>query len=433
MRKKYYMAVISMLLVLSGCNKADNKPITDEHTISEASSEISSIQTITEAVTKSEKASAETTTTTTTTVETTTATTTEEMAITTTTVPVAVTETEVTVVTEAVPVTVTEKITEASTKKETVSTKKTEKAKKTKKTKKTETVTEAEASEETGSEAETDAIETKQTVTEETDISKETDTEEEATEEAPEEDDYRKITLEGVEYELSFEDNFDGNSIDMTKWEYVPEWKRQDLENYWRNENCYVDGDGNLVIKMEHSYYENKYYSGGVRTKGKFEQAYGYFEIRCKVNEAPGYWTAFWLMGECVADTTKGGVNGTEIDIMETPYVLEKKVQNSLNWDGYGPEHKYDANITDVDVYDGEYHTFSLLWTEEEYVYYIDGKESWRTRAEKAGGTCEMPLYLKITSETGSWRYNEMDHSRLPDYMLTDYVRVYRQHRTISG
>ena len=427
MRKKYYMAVISMLLVLSGCNKADNKPITDEHTISEASSEISSIQTITEAVTKSEKASAETTTTTTTTVETTTATTTEEMAITTTTVPVAVTETEVTIVTEAVPVTVTEKITEASTKKETVSAKKTEKAKKTK------TVTETEASEDTSSEAETEAIGTKQTVTEETDIREETDTEEEATEEAPEEDDYRKITLEGVEYELSFEDNFDGNSIDMTKWEYVPEWKRQDLENYWRNENCYVDGNGNLVIKMEHSYYENKYYSGGVRTKGKFEQAYGYFEIRCKVNEAPGYWTAFWLMGECVADTTKGGVNGTEIDIMETPYVLEKKVQNSLNWDGYGPEHKYDANITDVDVYDGEYHTFSLLWTEEEYVYYIDGKESWRTRAEKAGGTCEMPLYLKITSETGSWRYNEMDHSKLPDYMLTDYVRVYRQHRTISG
>lgn len=233
------------------------------------------------------------------------------------------------------------------------------------------------------------------------------------------------ISVDGKVCRLSFEDNFDGNTLDSSKWEQCPEQKRQDLNNYWDNSMSYLDGKGNLIIGMSYDEETDRYLSGGVRTKGKFEQAYGYFEIRCTVNTAAGYWTAFWLMGDSVVDTTLGGRNGTEIDIMETPYKNSGEVQNTLNWDGYGAEHKSSGNIVKADVYDGEYHTFALLWTKDEYVFYIDGNVSWRTNAKEAQGTCEVPLFVKITSETGSWVHTPTDPSLLPDYMKVDYVRVY--------
>lgn len=136
----------------------------------------------------------------------------------------------------------------------------------------------------------------------------------------PAEDSYKNIEIEGKNYTLSFEDNFEGEVLDDTKWEQCPEQKRQDLNDYWDNSMSYLDGEGNLIIGMSYDESSDRFLSGGVRSKGRFEQAYGYFEIRCTVNTVPGYWTAFWLMGDSVTDETLGGRNGTEIDIMETAY-----------------------------------------------------------------------------------------------------------------
>ena len=233
------------------------------------------------------------------------------------------------------------------------------------------------------------------------------------------------IEVEGRRYRLTFEDEFEGDDLDVSKWERCPEWPRQDLNNQWDNDMSYLDGNGNLIIEMSYDEEADKYLSGGVRSKGKFEQAYGYFEIRCTVNTVPGYWTAFWLMGETVSGTSKGGVDGTEIDIMESAYYSTKEIQNSLNWDGYDVFHKVDYKKSYADVYDGDYHTFSVLWTDEEYVFFIDGEESWRTKAEKALGTCEAPLYIKVTSEMGSWTSGKLSPEKLPDYMKVDYVRAY--------
>ena len=230
--------------------------------------------------------------------------------------------------------------------------------------------------------------------------------------------------IDGVPYYITFEDDFDGTKLDSTKWVHSPEWKRQDLNNYWKDEMAYLDGEGHFVIEMEYDKYTDRYNSGAVETNGKFEQAYGYYEIKCTLNNVPGYWTAFWLFDDAVNSEENGGRDGTEIDIYESPYFNEKQIQHTLNWDGYGKAHKSERKIVDVNVYDGVFHTFGLLWTKDEYVYYIDGKETWRTKAEKAEGTCEVPLYLIISAETGSWADKPVK-SDFPDSIYVDYVRVY--------
>ena len=67
------------------------------------------------------------------------------------------------------------------------------------------------------------------------------------------------------------------------------------------------------------------------------------------------------------------------------------------------------------------FHTFGLLWQPEEYVFYVDGEETWRT---SAGGVSQVPAYIKLTDEVGKWA-GEIQNAQLPDYFYVDYVRVY--------
>lgn len=337
----------------------------------------------------------ETTTTTTTTPETTTTTTT---AVTTTP---ATTTSESTVIT--ITETTTEKATAASTEIVTTIT-----PKKTKKTKKTTITTK----------------EPETTTTEITTVPETTTTTAEIpTGAAIEQQSDGSLIIFGERYVMTFDDEFNGDTLDLTKWSKCPEWKRQDRNCYWSNDCSYLNGEGQLVLEAT---YDDDYYMGAIRSKGKFEQAYGYFEVRCTLNTTPGWWTAFWLMGETVQEGNSGA-EGTEIDIYESAFYYKNEVQHTLNWGGYGAGHQALGNRTKIDgLYDGDYHTFSLLWTEEEYVFFVDGEETWRTDAAEAGGTCTAPLYIKMTAETGSWTYNDLDETVLPDSILVDYIRVYQ-------
>jgi hypothetical protein len=64
---------------------------------------------------------------------------------------------------------------------------------------------------------------------------------------------------------------------------------------------------------------------------------------------------------------------------------------------------------------------FALQWMPDEYIFYVDGRETWRTRA---GGVCQRPLYLKLSDEVGKWG-GEIQPTDLPDRFLVDSVRVY--------
>ena len=136
--------------------------------------------------------------------------------------------------------------------------------------------------------------------------------------------------IDGRHYAITFEDNFDGTELDTSKWKRADEQRRQDLNNYWCDEMSYLDGEGSLVLEMSYDEETDRFNSGAVETKGLFEQAYGYFEVRCTLNSKPGYWTAFWLMGDSVLSENNGGKDGTEIDIYESPFHNEKKIQHTL-------------------------------------------------------------------------------------------------------
>ena len=221
---------------------------------------------------------------------------------------------------------------------------------------------------------------------------------------------------DGKVWKLVWRDEFDGERLDESKWDVPPDAPRRD--GWWMRKAISLDGQGHLVISTLKE--GERYIDGCVRTKGKFEHAFGYYVARVKLQRQPGHWSAFWMMGDGVGHVGNEGRDGTEVDIFEKPW-LDDRVQQTLHWDGYGSRHKSAGQVVEVPGVMEGWHTFSLLWTADEYAFGVDGKETWRT---KAGGVSQAAEYLKLSDEIGDWG-GDIKKAQLPDQFMVDYVRVY--------
>ncbi len=221
---------------------------------------------------------------------------------------------------------------------------------------------------------------------------------------------------DGKTWKMIWNDEFDGDTLDTSKWVPEPEGKRKG--GWWSPKAIRLDGEGHLAIG---TYQEgDKFVDGCVTTEGKFERACGYYVARVKFQKQVGHWSAFWIHGRRVTQVGDEGRDGTEIDIMEKPW-LDERVQHTLHWDGYGAAHKTEGKVVHTPGVMEGFHTFGLWWSQDEYVFYIDGQETWRTRG---GGVCQTPQYMLLSDEVGPWA-GDITKAKLPDEFLVDYVRVY--------
>jgi beta-glucanase (GH16 family) len=222
---------------------------------------------------------------------------------------------------------------------------------------------------------------------------------------------------EGKTWKLVWQDEFEGSQLDETKWNRLGDSKGQD--GWWVKEDAYLSGHGTLLLRTKKD--GDRYTCGAVNTRNKFEPTFGFFVAQCKMPKQPGHWPAFWMMSDGVNTVGNDGRDGTEIDIMEMPW-RNGKVTFNLHWDGYGKDHKTaGTNTTITPILEG-FHDFALLWTPEEYTFFVDGQIVWRT---KAGGVSQAPEFLKLTEEIGRWG-GDITKATLPDYFEVDYVRVYQ-------
>ncbi len=240
-----------------------------------------------------------------------------------------------------------------------------------------------------------------------------------------------------------FADEFDGDTLDRTKWNehYAPGGVRRG--SYWDIDMASVC-DGNLIIKTE--YIEDGlngkpggWYTAGIDTSKTFNGTYGYYECRCIMPEGYGQWSAFWLYTNSVGSIDGTGIDGAEIDVMESAYWGDKFLKNStihtIHYDGYAEEHrsKNDGNWRiEGDPYN-EFHTYGVEWNEDGYTFYIDGR---KTSETDFGGASQVPEYLLLSVElagqnavpkeenfaTGSIEDNGRDFT---SQFVVDYVRVY--------
>jgi len=241
------------------------------------------------------------------------------------------------------------------------------------------------------------------------------------------------------EPKLTFSDEFNGAAgiPDPTKWDR-PEYNRKPNANgpdgFWSKEDSFLDGKGNLVIRVRKIADKNNdgdafdYSCGAIRTLGKFQQLYGHYEIRCQLPKQQGWWVAFWMMQGNVGSETNAGVDGSEVDIMEA-FGWTNKINHAIHYDGYGAAHKSVGKNELISGIRTGYHIYSMDWYPDKYVFFVDGIEQWRSTG---GGVCNQPGYVKVTAEisTEDWAINsywsnDPAKATYPDSFKVDYVRVY--------
>ncbi len=222
----------------------------------------------------------------------------------------------------------------------------------------------------------------------------------------------------GKKWQLKWADEFEGSKLDESKWNRLGDWKRRD--GFWVKDDAYLSGKGTLLLRTRKD--GDRFTCGAINTKGKFEHSFGYYVARCKMPAQPGHWPAFWIMSDGVNKIGDEGRDGTEIDIIEMPW-RDGQLTINLHWDGYGKEHKSKGTKFTLPSVITGFHDYGLLWTSKEYVFYVDGKEVWRS---SAGGVSQEPEFLKLTEEIGDWA-GDIKKAQLPDYFEVEYVRVFDQ------
>ena len=247
---------------------------------------------------------------------------------------------------------------------------------------------------------------------------------------------------------ITMDENFDGNEL-PDNWKTSMNINRN-REMYWCRNMAKVE-DGYLKLGAETAEQHNKtcpnvarhgkldkpattlvgtaFYKGGTGYDYYFTQAFGYYEIKCKLPESDGMWMSFWLQNPHEGRTGDKGKDGSEIDIFESAFFNDKtKTASCIHYDGYGDSTHLLEGIHDVGVntYDG-FHTYALKWTPTEYVFYYDGEPIWATDGD--GGVCQTPCYLNISGHIAENRkaaYKQMMGELTGGELLVDYVKVYQ-------
>ena len=225
-------------------------------------------------------------------------------------------------------------------------------------------------------------------------------------------------------YNLYWSDEFDGSSLDTSKWVYniggEPNWGNNELEYYTdRTDNVYVQ-DGYLHIRaLKESYGGKKYTSGRITTRQRFDFKYGYIEARIALPRGMGIWPAFWMLA--------ANDQSDEIDIIEAVNT-EGIVYSTCHWFPNG-EYKHKSGQTDsFDI--TNFHTYTVLWTDSEMTFAIDGKEHLTLNIKDAvDGTNAFHrnfYFLLNVAVGGNWPGFNIDDSQFPTEMKVDYVRVYK-------
>lgn len=174
------------------------------------------------------------------------------------------------------------------------------------------------------------------------------------------------------QWKLVWHDEFDGDTLDMTKWSYR-------LHIMGHRHLTYTDKaarlDGNSCLHLELLEENGHFYTSQLQTgsnfwtnparnsegniptnpamhptkliwpiahidEPKFVHKYGYYEIRCKLPTQPGWWAAFWLQSPCIGSTMDPKRSGVEVDIMEN-FTRDNVINHNNHWDGYGDQHKH--------------------------------------------------------------------------------------------
>ena len=259
------------------------------------------------------------------------------------------------------------------------------------------------------------------------------------------------------EYSLVWQDEFEGTTVDTSKWNientdgcpHLCGFGNNELQWYSdRSENVYLK-DGSLVIKAQREqppsglFSYKDYTSSKLTTKTKGDWLYGIFEVRAKLPTTQGLWPAIWMLP--TENTYGGWPYSGEIDIMEVLGKDDRFLYGTLHYfdremsghDSVGNTHRLTMSEPG---FSQNFYVFTVVWTPNIMNWYVNDKfyHSVRrgslTGEDRNGNTLlgfgpfDHPFHMILnTAVGGGFPGNPDETTILPQHMYIDYVRVFQK------
>lgn len=271
-------------------------------------------------------------------------------------------------------------------------------------------------------------------------------------------------------WELVWSDEFDGETIDDSKWNReVDCWGggNEERQCYTDSaENAYVR-DGKLFITAikknttgpafpphlrkdlasRDARASKPYSSARLNTEHKGNWRFGRIEVRAKLPQGQGTWPAIWMLPQ--NDLYGTWAASGEIDILEAVNLGvtdckdcepggENTILGTLHFGGEWPKNKHSSTeISYPPVLDG-FHDYAIEWRRGEIAWFVDGKEYARktakdwftTGSDNPNAPFDQRFYLILNVAIGgnlaeSRGTKGVDKNGFPKAMEVDWVRVY--------
>ena len=227
-------------------------------------------------------------------------------------------------------------------------------------------------------------------------------------------------------WEISFEDNFSGDTLDLAKWNTSFPWTQvinDELAGYSPTSVSLKDSNLTITAREEMIFYGGRtqpYTSGVLTTYRKFEQTYGYFELRCRISKAKGIWPAFWLFSTD---------HSAEIDVMDILGQKPDRVYFTLiSKNAAGRPTKQNASHEGVD-FSLAFHSVGVKWNPEAIVFYVDGHET----ASFTNNIPHKPMYLVTNLAVGGrWPGPPDGWTSFPIDFEVDFIRVFKRNEAFE-
>ena len=235
---------------------------------------------------------------------------------------------------------------------------------------------------------------------------------------------------------LYWSDEFNGDSLDTSKWTYEignGDWGWGNGESqYYTNSNDTVS-DGVLTISAKKQKVDNfDYTSTRIKTQNKVKFTYGYVEAKIALPAVNGMWPAFWMMPN---NSVYGGwPHSGEIDIMEARGRVRYTSSSAIHFSNAGG-HTYNTNEkSGHDI--TEFHKYAVEWKEDTISFYVDdvmyftnNKSQWSTQnSSSETAPFDQDFYIILNLAVGG----QFDNWTMPPEnfvsaaMRIDYVRVFK-------
>ncbi len=239
--------------------------------------------------------------------------------------------------------------------------------------------------------------------------------------------------------QLIWEDNFDGTTLDATKW--TPQigdgcdidlcgWGNNEAQYYTdRTDNVKVENGKLIITALKEDYNGKSYTSARIRSKDKGDFTFGRIEARIKLPEGAGSWPAFWMLP---TDETYGPwPQSGEIDVMEFQGKTPTFVSGTAHYGNEWPDHKFKGLTQTLPVgqyYYEAFHDFAIEWDSTTIRWYMDGT-LYHTLNESDLALYHWPFdqrfHLILNHAIGGNLGGAVDDASFPQIMEVDYVRVY--------